>query len=1210
MKFPKINTQSPTFIKLTTLFIVLLIIFIPKDSFKKLFSNGNRSVATAFSSSNPGNWNNLHTWGLNGGAIAVESPRGIAISSTTGAIYVTDYNHYRIAVLNPDGTASTSYNTDSNPTGIALSLTGEVYVANYYSSTINIYNPDGTASTTLSAPQHVNSIVFSPTGEIYLGVGGIRDDSFIRVLNPDGTASTTYSQHDPDYNFYYFASPTGIAFSQHRDLYIAMGINGGELAILNPNGTASSSVYSPGGIPTGVAVSPTGEIYVTDTSGNRIVVLNPDGTASTTYTGLGLNYPIGITLSLTGEIYIADTNNNRIVVLNPDGTASTTFNGSQLPVSFVSVEGIHYPGINDDITLSSGAPVTLTADQNVHNITFNSGSELDLNGHTLHVSGNWTNNGGTLTTNGGTIDLVGTTTQRILGENTFENLTKFASTSSSLLFEPDTLTTITGNLFLSGTSSNLLTLGLTGPLAPTFSEKLGNGKSGLYYPADIVFGPHGDIYVADQINNRIAVFNSDGTVLASYDGGSPTALYNIIAVALAQNGSIYAVNTNGGDSHVTVLNPDGTASTTYSLATFGSVQPSGIALSPTGEIYITDQAGGPNSTGCIHILNPDGTASTTYTIDSLQPLGYPSGDVVFAPSGEIYFTDSYNNRIVVLNPDGTASTTYSAGLYFPINLTFSSTGEIYVSDYGNNRIVVLNPDGTASTTYDGSGLSSGSLNHPHGIKFSQTADIYLVDYGGGTGRVVVLNPDGTASTTYAFAVPGGFSASWGIGRDSHGNIYVSDYGVNNIQKFDSSGSFIKTFDTLPAGIGQINSINVDNDGNVYVADRIYGNTFYKFDSDGYFIASTTIDNVYIYDQIAIDPVGNIYILGYLYDQGKSGVVKMDSNFNVVASTTEFDGLTISPVYGITYDPINELVYFFDGAYYRIIKLNLSDLSFISSISTTFDGLGSLYLYSAATDNEGNIIGITSSNNLVKISPTGDLINLFAGNGSDDGQFYSPHQMTVDSQNIIYVTDSHSAHSSPQKFTPSPFTPFNILATGSTTLSYLRVSGARNTNSTKLDCTSHCLNMGSNTGWMFPKPPKSVYSYPTIPNPYLPTTPPLPIVNENQIPLPPLPSPTPTPIPTLIPTPTPTVTFTKNLKPGDTDPQVKLLQQFLNSHGYPMATTGAGSPGHESTYFGSLTKAALIKFQNDHAEQILTPLHLTQGTGWFYTVTRNYVNSIL
>ncbi len=56
------------------------------------------------------------------------------------------------------------------------------------------------------------------------------------------------------------------------------------------------------------------------------------------------------------------------------------------------------------------------------------------------------------------------------------------------------------------------------------------------------------------------------------------------------------------------------------------------------------------------------------------------------------------------------------------------------------------------------------------------------------------------------------------------------------------------------------------------------------------------------------------------------------------------------------------------------------------------------------------------------------------------------------------------------------------------------------------------------------------------------------------------------------------TFTRNLTLGSSGQDVKNLQVFLNDNGYTIATTGAGSPGDESTYFGAKTAAALAKFQ--------------------------------
>ena len=56
------------------------------------------------------------------------------------------------------------------------------------------------------------------------------------------------------------------------------------------------------------------------------------------------------------------------------------------------------------------------------------------------------------------------------------------------------------------------------------------------------------------------------------------------------------------------------------------------------------------------------------------------------------------------------------------------------------------------------------------------------------------------------------------------------------------------------------------------------------------------------------------------------------------------------------------------------------------------------------------------------------------------------------------------------------------------------------------------------------------------------------------------------------------TFTKLLKLNSNNNEVKELQKYLNSHGFVIALTSAGSVGNETTKFGHLTKEALIKFQ--------------------------------
>jgi peptidoglycan hydrolase-like protein with peptidoglycan-binding domain len=55
-------------------------------------------------------------------------------------------------------------------------------------------------------------------------------------------------------------------------------------------------------------------------------------------------------------------------------------------------------------------------------------------------------------------------------------------------------------------------------------------------------------------------------------------------------------------------------------------------------------------------------------------------------------------------------------------------------------------------------------------------------------------------------------------------------------------------------------------------------------------------------------------------------------------------------------------------------------------------------------------------------------------------------------------------------------------------------------------------------------------------------------------------------------------FTQNRQLWDVGPDILTLQQFLNMHGFPLALTGAGSPGSETSIFGTHNYQALIKFQ--------------------------------
>ena len=75
----------------------------------------------------------------------------------------------------------------------------------------------------------------------------------------------------------------------------------------------------------------------------------------------------------------------------------------------------------------------------------------------------------------------------------------------------------------------------------------------------------------------------------------------------------------------------------------------------------------------------------------------------------------------------------------------------------------------------------------------------------------------------------------------------------------------------------------------------------------------------------------------------------------------------------------------------------------------------------------------------------------------------------------------------------------------------------------------------------------------------------------------------------------TTSFTRDLTIGSIGADVRALQSMLNTLGFIVSTTGAGSPGEESVYFGEKTRQALIRYQEANS--------ITPAFGYFGPRTR-------
>jgi sugar lactone lactonase YvrE len=216
-------------------------------------------------------------------------------------------------------------------------------------------------------------------------------------------------------------------------------------------------------------------------------------------------------------------------------------------------------------------------------------------------------------------------------------------------------------------------------------------------------------------------------------------------------------------------------------------------------------------------------------------------------AGNLFLSDTTNNRVLKVTPDGNFSVILST--VEPRGIAINEQGDLFVAETYANQVVKLDPSGAQSPVAgtgragfsgdNGSALSA-DLSAPEGLVVDRGGALYIADSGNDRIRKVVT--DGTI-TTVAGDGNSGFRGEGGpaikaelflptaVAVDARGNLYIADSANNQIRKVDLAGDISTVAGTGQAGfsgdgkaattatLNKPIAVAVDSAGNLYIADQ-------------------------------------------------------------------------------------------------------------------------------------------------------------------------------------------------------------------------------------------------------------------------------------------------------------------------------------------------------------------------------------------------------
>ena len=220
-------------------------------------------------------------------------------------------------------------------------------------------------------------------------------------------------------------------------------------------------------------------------------------------------------------------------------------------------------------------------------------------------------------------------------------------------------------------------------------------------PSDVVVGTNGRVYVLDGVNNKVKVFNLEGTSLFSFGGmGKGKGKFNF---------------------------------------------PLGIGIDEDNHIYVAD-----SGNHMVQIFSSDGAYLSQFATDTNREGNKPSDptDVVINSSlKRCYVVDNDNHWIFFydLEKGKPLKTIGTMGMEkmefrFPFLLDIDQKGNLYIVEVINTRVKVLDPEGNYLTTIGGWGVEKGEFYRPKGVAVDSKNRVFVSD--SYLGIIQVFNQNG------------------------------------------------------------------------------------------------------------------------------------------------------------------------------------------------------------------------------------------------------------------------------------------------------------------------------------------------------------------------------------------------------------------------------------------------------------------------------------